>query len=115
MRTVGIIANPASGKDIRRLIASGMTVSNPEKRNIIIRMIKAMDALGVERVEIMPDTWPSRKLISRTLMQPTVRNDGVIHRLLEIERRFQGLVTAPIATQDCPFLGTDACASDGNT
>lgn len=56
MGTVGIIANPASGRDIRRLIASGMTVSSQEKRNIIIRMLKAMDALGVERVEIMPDT-----------------------------------------------------------
>ena len=56
MGTVGIIANPASGRDIRRLIASGMTVSSQEKRNIIIRMLKAMDALGVARVEIMPDT-----------------------------------------------------------
>jgi len=55
-KTVGIIANPASGKDIRRLIASGMTVTNQEKQNTIIRMLLAMDALGVERVEIMPDT-----------------------------------------------------------
>jgi len=56
MATVGIIANPASGRDIRRLIASGTTVSNPEKRNMIVRMIKAMDALGVERVEVMPES-----------------------------------------------------------
>lgn len=55
MRPVGIIANPASGKDIRRLIASGTVVTNQEKINIIIRMLKAMDALGVEQVFIMPD------------------------------------------------------------
>ncbi len=55
MRPVGIIANPASGKDIRRLIASGTVVSNQEKINIIIRMLKAMDALGIEQVFIMPD------------------------------------------------------------
>lgn len=55
MRPVGIIANPASGKDIRRLIASGTVVTNQEKINIIIRMLKAMDALGIEHVFIMPD------------------------------------------------------------
>ena len=55
MRPVGIIANPASGKDIRRLIASGTVVTNQEKINIIIRMVKAMDALGIEQVFIMPD------------------------------------------------------------
>lgn len=56
LKTVGIIVNPASGRDIRRLIANGMTVSNQEKRNIVVRILKAMDALGVERVEIMPET-----------------------------------------------------------
>lgn len=55
MRPVGIIANPASGKDIRRLIASGTVVTNQEKINIIVRMLKAMDALAVEQVYIMPD------------------------------------------------------------
>ena len=55
MRPVGIIANPASGKDIRRLIANGTVVTNQEKINIIIRMLKAMDALGIEQVFIMPD------------------------------------------------------------
>ncbi len=55
MKPVGIIANPASGKDIRRMIASGTTVTNQEKQNIMIRIVRAMDALGFGRVEIMPD------------------------------------------------------------
>ncbi|KPK55620.1 MAG: hypothetical protein AMS22_03825 [Thiotrichales bacterium SG8_50] len=55
MRPIGIIANPASGKDIRRLVASGTVFSNQEKINIIVRAILAMDAMGVERVVIMPD------------------------------------------------------------
>ena len=55
MKTVGIIANPASGKDIRRLVASGTVVGNREKINIIVRALHAMDAKGVERVLIMPD------------------------------------------------------------
>jgi len=56
MKTVGIIVNPASGKDIRRVIARGMTVTNQEKINAVCRMVLAMDALGVERVEIMPES-----------------------------------------------------------
>ena len=53
MKPVGIIANPASGKDIRRMIASGTTVTNQEKQNIIIRILRAMDALGAGRVLTM--------------------------------------------------------------
>ena len=52
---VGIIANPASGKDIRRLVAHGSVFNNNEKINIIQRAILGMDALGIERVFAMPD------------------------------------------------------------
>lgn len=55
MKPVGIVANPASGKDIRRLIASGTVVGNREKINVIVRALLAMDAQGVERAVIMPD------------------------------------------------------------
>jgi len=55
MKSVGIIVNPASGKDIRRVIANGTVVTNQEKINIVVRMLKAMDTLGVESVYIMPD------------------------------------------------------------
>ena len=55
MSTVGIIANPASGKDLRRIISSGLTVTNAVKENAVERMLLAMDTLGVERALIMPD------------------------------------------------------------
>lgn len=55
MSTVGIIANPASGKDLRRIISSGLTVTNAAKENAVQRMLLAMDALGVEQAVIMPD------------------------------------------------------------
>jgi predicted polyphosphate/ATP-dependent NAD kinase len=45
MKPVGIIANPASGKNIRRLIASGTVVTNQEKTNIVVRMLKGTDKL----------------------------------------------------------------------
>jgi predicted polyphosphate/ATP-dependent NAD kinase len=57
MTSVGIIANPASGRDIRRLVAHGSVFSNHEKVNIVRRILLGLDALGVERVWIMPDTF----------------------------------------------------------
>jgi len=55
LATVGIIANPAAGKDIRRLVAHGRFVPNHEKVNILKRILVGLDAAGVERVVMMPD------------------------------------------------------------
>jgi predicted polyphosphate/ATP-dependent NAD kinase len=54
---VGIIANPASGKDIRRLVSHATVVNNNEKVSIVRRLLLALHALGVRRVEIMPDPF----------------------------------------------------------
>ena len=56
MATVGIIANPAAGKDIRRLVAHGRLVSDQEKINILRRMLVGLDATGIDRLVIMPDS-----------------------------------------------------------
>ena len=53
---VGIIANPAAGKDIRRLVAQGRFVPNQEKINILKRILAGLDATGVEQVVVMPDS-----------------------------------------------------------
>lgn len=57
MSIVGIIANPASGKDIRRLVAHASVFDNSEKVNILQRVLLALDAVGVERVSVMPDYY----------------------------------------------------------
>ena len=55
MSFVGIIANPAAGKDIRRIVAQGRFIPNHEKVNILKRVLAGLDAAGVERVAFMPD------------------------------------------------------------
>ena len=55
MITVGVIANPAAGKDIRRLVAAGRVVSNQEKANTLRRVFAGLVATGVDRVLVMPD------------------------------------------------------------
>jgi predicted polyphosphate/ATP-dependent NAD kinase len=55
MVSVGIIPNPASGKDIRRVVAKALVVSNQEKVNIVSRMLVGLHATGVSQIQIMPD------------------------------------------------------------
>ncbi|MCY4583565.1 MAG: NAD(+)/NADH kinase, partial [Chloroflexi bacterium] len=52
---VGIIANPAAGKDIRRLVAHGRFVTNQEKVNILRRVLAGIESVGIRRVVFMPD------------------------------------------------------------
>lgn len=56
MASVGIIANPAAGKDIRRIVAQGRFVPNNEKVNILKRVLAGLDAVGVDSVLFMPDS-----------------------------------------------------------
>jgi len=53
---VGLIANPASGKDIRRLVASAAPISNQSKVGLLRRVALGLGALGVRRVLAMPDS-----------------------------------------------------------
>jgi len=54
-RPVGIIANPASGKDIRRLVARASVFDNQEKQNIVRRVIVGAVAGGASRFYYLPD------------------------------------------------------------
>jgi ATP-NAD kinase N-terminal domain len=57
LNSIGIIANPASGKDIRRLVAYGSVFDNHEKVNIVRRVVLGLDAMGVKEVVFMPDAF----------------------------------------------------------
>jgi len=63
MGLIGIIANPASGKDIRRVVSGARVVSHQEKANIIRRLIAGIAAEGARELLLMPDaTGLSRKI-----------------------------------------------------
>jgi predicted polyphosphate/ATP-dependent NAD kinase len=53
--TVGIIANPLAGKDVRRLVSSASAVSDSSKIGIVRRAIVAALDGEVERVLVAPD------------------------------------------------------------
>jgi len=52
---VGIIANPAAGKDVRRVVAYTTFTSNIEKTNQLKGIILGIDSTGVTEILIMPD------------------------------------------------------------
>ena len=55
MASIGLIANPASGKDIRRLVAGASVFDNNEKQNIIRRVMIGASAIGVNTFVSMPE------------------------------------------------------------
>ena len=52
--TVGVIANPASGRDIRRLVAGASVFGNADKAGMVFRLLAGLGAAGVGRVLMLP-------------------------------------------------------------
>ena len=48
--TVGVIANPASGRDIRRLTTHASVFPTAEKATMVVRLLAGLGALGDDRV-----------------------------------------------------------------
>lgn len=53
--TVGVIANPAAGKDIRRLIAHASPTSDAAKMGVVRRAIAGAIDAGATRILVVPD------------------------------------------------------------
>ena len=73
MASIGVIANPASGKDIRRLVSYATTIDNNEKVNICKRIVLAAQGLGVESAYFMPETFMIGYAVKDSL-----ESDGVL-------------------------------------
>ena len=104
MALVGIIANPAASKDIRRLVAQGRVVPDWEKVNIVRRVLLGLEAVGARRVVAMPDSShlverarddPNLSLDLEMLAMPAmyVEDDTIRAAALMQEMAVDGLVT----------------------
>jgi predicted polyphosphate/ATP-dependent NAD kinase len=65
--SIGIIANPVSARDIRRVIANASNLQIADRVNIVLRVLAAAGSCGVERVLMMPDKGGIRTLLARHL------------------------------------------------
>ena len=52
---IGIVANPASARDIRRLVAAGSVVTTHTKVNMLARVLSGVGSVGVHWVLSMTD------------------------------------------------------------
>lgn len=64
---VGIIANPVSARDIRRIIANASNLQTSERVNIILRVLSTLSSLGVPKVMFMPDKAGISSMLLRSL------------------------------------------------
>ncbi|MBR0599923.1 NAD(+)/NADH kinase [Sinanaerobacter chloroacetimidivorans] len=66
--SIGIIANPASGKDIRRLVSYATVIDNQEKINILKRIVLAAQSFGVGHIFFMPDSFQMGWRVTKELL-----------------------------------------------
>ena len=68
MGTIGIVVNPNSGKDIRRLVTHATMIDNLEKVNILCRIIMGIGSLGGNHdIYIIPDRFRLGRAAMRDL------------------------------------------------
>src|SRR5215475_14457022 len=72
--TIGLIANPVSARDIRRIVANANNLQTADRVNIVLRMLAAAGSCGVGRVLMMPDTGGISAMLSRSLGRERVMN-----------------------------------------
>ena len=75
---VGVVANPLSGRDIRRLVTQASVFPTAEKANMIQRMLTAFGAVGVQRVLLSTDLGGISASVYRAIQRrrPQDRTDG---------------------------------------
>jgi len=65
--SLGIIANPVSARDIRRIIANASNLQIADRVNIVLRVLTTVASLGVKQVFMMPDKGGIAALLLRSL------------------------------------------------
>jgi predicted polyphosphate/ATP-dependent NAD kinase len=84
---VGIVANPASGRDIRRLVAGASVFGNPEKAGMVFRVLAGLRAAGVEHALMMPASDGLSVTLHRMF---TAHRDTPLPHFEELEMRLTG-------------------------
>lgn len=64
---IGVVANAASARDLRRIVARAGSLSTSDRANILLRLLGPMKPLGVDRVLLMPDGAGVGAMLARHL------------------------------------------------
>ena len=89
LKSIGIIVNPNSGKDIRRLVASASSVSSQHKSNELVKVYEGISKEGINKVYIMPDfsdiSRKSREKYSNLIETEIIKTSSLDEELTTIE------------------------------
>jgi predicted polyphosphate/ATP-dependent NAD kinase len=95
--TIGIVANPVSARDIRRIVANAGNLQITDRVNIVLRVLSSAAACGVKRALVMPDRGGIRALLERHFRR---HHDDSVYPAVEF------LEMEPTSTVDDTFRAT---------
>jgi predicted polyphosphate/ATP-dependent NAD kinase len=90
--TIGIIANPVSARDIRRVVANAASLQIADRANIVLRVLAALAACGVEDVLVMPETGGIRGHVERGLARSRNQGEGRFPEVVFLDMPVTGTV-----------------------
>lgn len=102
--TLGIIANPVSARDIRRVVANAGNLQITDRVNIVLRVLSSAAACGVTRALVMPDRGGIRALLERQFKRHAHHHHDDAHATRYPAVEF--LDMAPTSTVDDTFAAT---------
>jgi predicted polyphosphate/ATP-dependent NAD kinase len=73
---VGIIANPVSARDIRRVIANAASLQITDRANIVLRVLACLKACGIEQAVAMPENGGIRGHVRRGIERSRQRGEA---------------------------------------
>jgi predicted polyphosphate/ATP-dependent NAD kinase len=107
--TVGIIANPVSARDIRRVIANATALQITDRANIVLRVLSCLRACGVGRVVLMPENGGIRHHVRRGIDRAENQRTGEFPRLEYLGWNVTGTVADTMrAARDMKEMGVAA-------
>jgi predicted polyphosphate/ATP-dependent NAD kinase len=92
VNAIGIIANPVSARDIRRVIANATALQITDRANIVLRILSCVKACGVDHVYMMPENGGIRHHVRRGIDR--AENQGLKHfpKLEYLDYKISGTV-----------------------
>lgn len=104
--SVGLVANPVSARDIRRVIANATSLQVSDRANIVMCVLAAVRACGVKRVLMMPENGGIRSLLKRGLQREKQLGENRFPELEMTNTQISGTV-------DDTFAATQAMVDSG--
>lgn len=89
---VGIIANPVSARDIRRVVANANSLQIADRANIVLRALAALASTGVREVVMMPERGGILQHVRRGIERSRALKETRFPELTVLDMKVAGTV-----------------------